>query len=222
MREELDRSIEDVRVILSDMAERADIMLQLVSQALERSDRDLAVDVVAMDGPVDERYTAAQQQILTTVALHGPAGRDLRLLTAFLHISLHLERMADSAVSVAKAVRRSSGLPSDPGLIGQLAEMAGYARDVAALAMRALLALDVDLARRAPSLDDRVDQLQLGILHRLVELAADRGDSLPWVAEMFGVVRRLERFADHAVDIAEQVVFVVTGEIVELSSNEDD
>jgi phosphate transport system protein len=222
MREELDRSIEEVRGVLSDMAERADAMLDLAAQALARSDRVAAVDVIAMDGPVDELYTAAQQQVLTTVALHGPAGRDLRLLAGFLHVSLHLERMADSAVSIAKSVRRSSELPSDPELIGQATEMTGYARDVASLAMRSLLTLDGELARQAPELDDRVDRLHLGILHRLVALAAEQGDRLPWAAEMFGVVRRIERYADHAVDIAEQVVFVVSGEIVELSSNEND
>jgi phosphate transport system protein len=220
MREELDRSIEELRELLADMAERADAMLGDAAAALVAADRVRAAAVVSADGAVDERYTSVQQQVLATIALQGPVGRDLRLLSAFLHVSLHLERMADHGVSIAKAVQRSAELPSDPELLAQLSEMTGYAREVAAVAVRALMSLDATLARTVPTVDDSVDQLNIGIFHRLVALAAAQEEQLPWAAEMIGVARRVERFADHAVDIAEQVIFAVTGEIIELSSNE--
>jgi phosphate transport system protein len=220
MRDELDRAVEELREALADMAERASDMLAGAAAALVANDIGRAKEVVRADRAVDELYTAVQQQVLATIALQSPVGRDLRMLTAFLHASLHLERMADQGVSIATAVQRSSELPSDAELLAQLADMAGHAREVASAAVRALMTMDVGLARAVPAVDDPVDRLNVGIFHRLVALAAEHEERLPWVAEMIGVTRRVERFADHAVDIAEQVVFAVTGEFVELSSND--
>jgi len=102
----------------------------------------------------------------------------------------------------------------------QLAEMSQKAREVCRTAIRALVAVDAALARTVGSADDGVDSLELGIFERLVTQASGDVRRLPWAAQMIGLSRRIERYADHGVDIAEQVVFAATGVMIELSSND--
>jgi phosphate transport system protein len=195
-------------------------MLGRAVQALVDGDRVTAEQVIYADRAVDQRHVEVQHSVLTTVALQAPVGRDLRLLTAFLHVGLHLERMADHGVSVARATIRLLELPRDEDVVQQVVEMSGHAREVGRLAMRALLQLDEDLAREVAVADDRVDSYELGVFERLVAAAGAQPERLPWAAQMIGLSRRVERYADHGVDIAEQAIFAVTGISVELSGND--
>jgi phosphate transport system protein len=216
MREELDRAIGELRNMLVDMSERADGMLGQAVIALSEGDRVRAEEVIYADRAVDQRHVEVQHAVLTTVALQSPVGRDLRLLTAFLHSGLHLERMADHAVSVARGAIRLLDLPRDESIVELLVEMSGYAREVGRTALQALLTLDEALARSVAVADDRVDRLEMRIFEQLVGVAGADAARLPWAAQMIGLSRRTERYADHGVDIAEQAVFAVTGITVEL------
>lgn len=220
MREELDRSVDELRGMLVDMSERADGMLGKAVSALADGDRVRAEEVIYADRAVDQRYVEVQHGVLTTVALQAPVGRDLRLLTAFLHAALHLERMADHAVSVARGAIRLLELPRDEGVVELIVEMGSSAREVGRTSLQALLALDEDLARSVAVADDRVDRLELRIFEELFGSAGTDPDRLPWAAQIIGLSRRIERYADHGVDIAEQAVFAVTGINVELMGND--
>ena len=220
MREELDRSVDELRGMLVDMSERADGMLGKSVSALAEGDRVRAEEVIYADRAVDQRYVEVQHGVLTTVALQAPVGRDLRLLTAFLHAALHLERMADHAVSVARGAIRLLELPRDEGVVELIVEMGSSAREVGRTSLQALLALDEDLARSVAVADDRVDRLELRIFEELFGSAGTDPDRLPWAAQIIGLSRRIERYADHGVDIAEQAVFAVTGINVELMGND--
>jgi phosphate transport system protein len=220
MREELDRSIGELRGMLVDMSERADDMLGRAVAALTEGDRVRAEEVIYADRAVDQRHVEVQHGVLTTVALQAPVGRDLRLLTAFLHTGLHLERMADYGVSVARAAIRLLQMPREESIVELLGEMAADARDVGRTAIRALIALDEELARSVAVADDRVDRLEMRIFEELVGAAGADASRLPWAAEMIGLSRRIERYADHGVDIAEQAVFAITGITVELMGND--
>lgn len=220
MREELDRSVDELRGMLVDMSERADGMLGKAVSALAEGDRVRAEEVIYADRAVDQRYVELQHGVLTTVALQAPVGRDLRLLTAFLHAALHLERMADHAVSVARGAIRLLELPRDEGVVELVVEMGSSAREVGRTSLQALLALDEDLARSVAVADDRVDRLELRIFEELFGSAGTDPDRLPWAAQIIGLSRRIERYADHGVDIAEQAVFAVTGVNVELMGHD--
>jgi phosphate transport system protein len=220
MREELDRSVDELRGMLVDMSERADGMLGKAVSALADGDRVRAEEVIYADRAVDQRYVEVQHGVLTTVALQAPVGRDLRLLTAFLHAALHLERMADHAVSVARGAIRLLELPRDESVVELLVEIGSSAREVGRTSLQALLALDEDLARSVAVADDRVDRLELRIFEELFGSAGTDPDRLPWAAQIIGLSRRIERYADHGVDIAEQAVFAVTGINVELMGND--
>jgi len=220
MREELNRSISELRGMLVDMSERADDMLGRAVIALAEGDRVRAEEVIYADRAVDQRHVEVQHGVLTTVALQAPVGRDLRLLTAVLHTGLHLERMADYAVSVARGAIRLLEMPREESIVELLREMSEDAREVGRTAIQALLTLDEDLARSAAVADDRVDRLEMRIFEELVGAAGVDTSRLPWAAEMIGLSRRIERYADHGVDIAEQAVFAVTGVTVELMGND--
>jgi len=220
MREELDRSIGELRGMLVDMSERADSMLGRAVTALAEGDRVRAEEVIYADRAVDQRHVEVQHGVLTTVALQAPVGRDLRTLTAFLHAALHLERMADYAVSIARGAIRLLDKPREESIVELLVEMSGHAREVGRTALQALLTLDEPLARQVAVADDRVDRLELRIFEELVGTAGSDASRLPWAAQMIGLSRRIERYADHGVDIAEQAVFAITGVTVELKGND--
>ncbi|MCC5948343.1 MAG: phosphate signaling complex protein PhoU [Nitriliruptoraceae bacterium] len=217
MRTDLDLQIDQLRTTVVAMGERTDAMLADALRALADADLNVADLVIEADVDVDRAYEQVQRGVLAVVALHGPVGRDLRLLTSLIHVSLHLERMGDYAAGVARTIKRAAEHPGDADLTEQLVEMGDLAREVARTALQAFLHDDVELANRVASLDDGVDRLNVGIFHRLVRLASQDEHRLAWATRMIQLTRQLERFADHGVDVAEQAVFVTTGDTVELS-----
>ena len=220
MPSELDIQTEQLLATIVDMGERADRMLAGALEALADADVAAADRVVEADVAVDRGYERVQHGILAVVALHSPVGHDLRQLTSLIHVSLHLERMGDYAVSVARTAKRSAEFPADRDLTEQLVEMGELARKVSRTAMEAFVHTDADSARSVGALDDGVDRLNVGIFHRLVRLAAQDEPHLEWATRMIGVARQLERYADHGVDIAEQTLFVATGETIDLASKD--
>jgi phosphate transport system protein len=220
VREQLDRSLAEIAATVTEMGSRADAMLTRSLQALATNDANEALQVIRSDRGVDHRYASVQHQILTTVALQSPVGLDLRLLTAHLHASLHIERMADHAVSIARAVQRSDEAPTDPAMHTQIVGMGEQAKAVCRTAVEALVAVDEAKALTVLALDNEVDALLVQLFRELLHHAEGLdGERLKHVFELLGVIRRIERYADHGVDIAEQVVFAATGELIEFSSH---
>jgi phosphate transport system protein len=218
LRNDFEQQIEGLVTTIASMGERADQMLAAALEALSLGDTAAADRVVAADREVDRAYTRVQHGVLAAVALHGPVGGDLRLLTALVHVSLHLERMGDYATNVARTVKRAVEFPADPSLSEQLSEMGGLAGEVGRASLRAFVTRDADAARQAAALDDDVDRLNIGIFQRLVRLAAADEARLEWATHMIQLARQLERYADHGVDVAEQTIFAVTGQLTELST----
>jgi phosphate transport system protein len=149
-------------------------------------------------------------------ALQTPVATDLRLLTALLHINLHLERVGDQAVNIAKITRMAEGLPQIPAVVQDLEEMGKISLRMVGAAMDALARRDVDLARKLPELDDPIDQLNREMLPKVLEVSDDKL-MLEWGIRMYVVSRQIERIGDNAVDIGEQVAFLVTGQFREFT-----
>jgi phosphate transport system protein len=218
VREQLDRSLGEIAATVTEMASRADIMLTRALGALATNDAAEALAVVRSDRGVDHRYASVQHQILTTVALQGPVGLDLRLLTAHLHASLHIERMADHAVSIARVVQRST-VPTDAQVHAQIVAMGEKAQAVCRTAVTALVNVSEEQALSVLALDNEVDAYLVSLFRDLLERAEGVDTQrMQMIFELLGVIRRIERYADHGVDIAEQVIFAATGELIEFSS----
>jgi phosphate transport system protein len=123
VRNDFERQIETLVSTVATMGDRADRMLSASLEALTLGDTAAADRVIQADREVDRAYTQVQHGVLAAVALHGPVGGDLRLLTALVHVSLHIERMGDYAANVARTVKSSLEFPSDESLASQLTEM---------------------------------------------------------------------------------------------------
>jgi phosphate transport system protein len=190
-------------------------------EVLMSRDEDAADRVIAADDPIDERYLNIERRWLELLALQTPVASDLRLLSAIIHINLHLERIGDMAVNIAKIARLTSDLPPNQTILGHLREMGDVVRPMIRTALDSFVRRDLELARSLPGLDEPVDRLNRGMYR---EVAACAGDPhmLEWAIRMMVVSRQLERVGDHAVDIAEQVAFFLTGELEEFTDASHD
>jgi phosphate transport system protein len=195
---------------------QAQLLLERALQALAHSDPAICDEVISGDDEVDQLYLDVERRILGLFALQTPVASDLRLLTALLHINLHLERIADQAVNLAKITKLAHGLPPNPTVLQHLGEMGAIALGMVGAAMAALARRDLELARSLPEMDDPLDRLNRGML-QLVLAASDDQQMLEWGIRMYVVSRQIERVGDNAVDIAEQVAFLVTGEFREFT-----
>ncbi len=194
------------------LAQGREVRTQLdrVMEALDRSDATLARAVVSRDDRVDELYLASEARILKLLALQTPVAKDLRLLSAVMHSTMHLERMGDLCVNIAKFVLNDMPYPRPSPMLSRLQEMGTRARDMLEIALKAFAARDVSLAEQLPVKDNALDRLNRGILSDLKQYARDE-QSFEWATNLVLVARYLERFGDHAVDIGEQTHFLVTG-----------
>jgi phosphate transport system protein len=198
---------------LGELAERA---LGRSMDVLISRDDPAAEAVIAEDDVIDERYLDIERRWLELLALQTPVATDLRLLAAIIHINLHLERVGDMAVNIVKIARATQHLPPNQGILTHLREMADVVRPMIRTALDAFVRRDLALAQRLPEMDDPVDRLNRGMYREVAACAGDT-DMLEWAIRMMVVSRQLERAGDHAVDIAEQVAFLLTGEFQEFS-----
>jgi phosphate transport system protein len=210
---------EELRALEGDVQRtgaQAQLLLEMALQALARGDLGSCEEVVRGDDEVDKLYLDVERRILGLFALQTPVASDLRLLTALLHINLHLERVGDQAVNLAKITRLADGLPQNPKVLQDLEEMGAVALRMVAAAMQALARRDVELARKLPEMDDPIDELNRGMLQNVLAVSDDKR-MLEWGIRMYVVSRQIERIGDNAVDIAEQVAFLVTGQFREFT-----
>ena len=198
------------------LGERAARAVAKAAQALLRKDAVLARDVIAEDDAVDATYLDIEQRILDLLATQTPVATDLRLVSVILHCNLHLERVGDQAVNIAKITLATLDLPSSDTVMKHLEEMAEVVGAMLRTAMEAFALRDADLAQQLPDMDEPVDRLNRNMYREVAALASDP-QLLEWGIRMNVVSRQLERVGDHAVDIGEQVAFLMTGTFREFS-----
>jgi len=201
---------------IQTMGAAAQSQLDAAVQALSAEDTSLCDQIIAGDDVIDNLYLGVERTILDLFALQTPVASDLRLLTVLLHINLHLERIGDMAVTLAKIAKLAAGLPRSEAVLRHLDEMGGIALKMVGAAMDAFARRDLALCRQLPALDEPIDRLNRGMLAEILTIADDKR-MLEWGIRMHVVSRQIERVGDHAVDIGEQVAFLVTGEFEEFT-----
>jgi phosphate transport system protein len=198
------------------LGELAGNAVQRAVEAVMEHDDDAADAVIAGDDDIDAIYLELDRDMLALLALQQPVAADLRLVSVIMHASLHLERIGDQAVNVAKVYRVSSNLPRNAAIVQQIGEMGHIVVDMVRVAMDALRRRDLELCTRLPKMDDPVDRLNRN-MHFEVAKLADDPKALDWGMHMNLAARALERVGDNAVDIGEQVSFLVSGEFREFT-----
>jgi phosphate transport system protein len=206
----------DLETDLHHMGELAADAVRDAVEAIVQRDVDLAHATIDGDDPIDELYLKIDQGVLQLLALQSPVASDLRLVSTLMHSCLHLERIGDQAVNVAKLCLITSDLPGNDTLTGQIGEMGTIAVQMVRTAMRALAHRDLELSKTLPALDDPVDRLNRRAHLEALKLADDPR-ALDWGLHMNLAARALERVGDNAVDIGEQVAYLITGEFIEFT-----
>jgi phosphate transport system protein len=185
--------------------------LQRTLEAVEHQDVELAQIVVADDDRIDGRYLEVHQSLITLLATQSPVATDLRLISALLHVLKSIERMGDQCVNICKLIPLTGNEPpADEQMIKLILGMGTQTRAVISQAKRAFCERDVEMARDLVVQDDLVDDLNRDCFRLALELGDD-ADKREWAMTMLLAARAIERIADNAVDIGEQVAFVVTG-----------
>jgi len=187
------------------------IALGRTLEAVEHQDVELAQLVVADDDRIDGRYLEVHQALITLLATQSPVATDLRLISSLLHVLKNIERMGDQCVNVCKVIPISGNEPpADREMVELILKMGRQTKALIMQAKRAFEGRDVEMAQDLVRQDDVVDNLNRDCFRLALELGDD-ADKREWAMTMLLAARALERTADNAVDIGEQVAFVVTG-----------
>jgi phosphate transport system protein len=192
-------------------------VLRSALNSLARGDDELADEVIRFDDEIDKRYLSIEEGVQSLLARQTPVATDLRLVLAVLRVNLHLERMADYCVTVAKLTKLMGGLDvTGDQILSSLEDMGQRCEQMIRVALDAFADRDVEKARSLNDLDELIDRAN----RRAVEDVLSLGDSpaeREYGLRMLVISRCVERIGDHAVDIGEQVAYLVTGDFRELT-----
>jgi len=205
--------LSDLKVKLLTMSSEAEDALAASVEALLTRDRDRAAQVIAGDAQIDALEIEIEELVIKLLATQQPMARDLRLLTAAMKISNDLERVGDHAVNIAQSAERLSAtrpIAPEPELV----EMARQARTMLADALEAFVRGDAQAARAICRRDDSVDALHRSVFRILLTHMMEDPHIIGAGMDLFLVSRNLERVADLATNIAEDVVFLVEGKTI--------
>jgi phosphate transport system protein len=184
--------------------------------ALEAQDVELCDEVIAFDDEIDVRYHRLERSVAELLAQQGPVATDLRLVLAVLHDSMHLERIGDQSVTIAKLTKLAAGLEPGYEIVEGLTEMGDRAEEMVKVALSSFAERDVSRAHALPELDELIDRTNRRVAEKVLAMAATPGTQ-EWGLRMIVVSRCIERIGDNAVDIGEQTAFLVTGEFEEFT-----
>ncbi|MGA7396333.1 MAG: phosphate signaling complex protein PhoU [Solirubrobacterales bacterium] len=179
--------------------------------AVQHQDIELAQIVMGDDDQIDGRYLEVHQGLITLLATQSPVATDLRLISALLHVIKNIERMGDQCVNVCKLIPLVGHTPPiDERMVKKILTMGEHVKLEMVQAKRAFSERDVKQAMDLVLQDDKVDRLNKECFSLAIEIGDDP-DRREWAMTMLLAARALERMGDNAVDVGEQVAFVVTG-----------
>ncbi|CAN5814176.1 phosphate signaling complex protein PhoU [soil metagenome] len=215
-RETLDREMRGIKDEVLRMGSLVAAQIGLAIDALVTHDAEKATTAIVGDGRINEAQRHISSLITTTIATQQPVARDLRFLLALDHVTYELERMGDHAASVAKQARKLAPEPPLKRYV-DLPRMGGLAAEQVHGVLRALVGLDVDHARTVAARDDDMDNLYHAIFDEVLKLMrADPGNVDRGTRVLFAA-HYLERIGDRVTNIAEDVVFLATGDVEDLN-----
>lgn len=207
------RSLEDDLLRLASLAETA---VGRSITALKTQDVDEARRVIAEDDIIDRHQYALEDRALLLIARQAPMAADLRMISAVISIASELERIGDYAEGIAKITIRGANEPLLKPLI-DVPRMADKAQHMLREAVDAFVNRDVEAARRLAAEDDEVDELTTQVQNELLSYMLRDPSNIERALHLMFVAHNLERVADRTTNIAERLIFLVTGEIVDLN-----
>lgn len=207
------KELEKVKKMILSLGAMVEERVRRITSAITERDAATADEIVRSDYEIDEMEVEIEEECLKIMALHQPVAIDLRFLVAVIKINNDLERIADEAVNIAQRIQTM--VKDQPTRLAfDYEPMAAKVEKMLQLSLDALVNMDVDMAFRVVTMDDEVD----GIYHRAYRLIRDEmkqhPEQITFLINFYLVSRHLERIADHATNIAEEVIYLIEGEIV--------
>ncbi len=213
MRKHLQRELEKLKKRILSLGAMVEERVRMAIKAIELRDANLAEKIISKDYEIDELEVEVEEECLKILALHQPVAVDLRFLSAVIKINNDLERIGDEAVNIAERVsvmakRERVDVPFD------YSEMTEKTTSMLKKSLDALVNMDLDLAVHVCVLDDEVDDIKDKAYDEVKEAIHENPDRVGYLINLLLISRHLERIADHATNIAEEVIYMIEGEIV--------
>jgi phosphate transport system protein len=222
MRERFQRKLDELRDEILKMAGMVEDELKLALNALEQLDTGLARQVHEADVAVNAIRFAIEEKCFELIVTQQPAARDLRAIVAVMNMIVDLERMGDQAKGIAKVIPHIVKHPSQAGQFPELRQMGTIVTGMLRQCMTAFTSRNEELARLVIGQDDQVDQLFTRVFSQIMKQMAEseHPEKIEAMYEMLRIARELERFGDLATNVAERVIYIVTGKLYELNTDE--
>jgi phosphate transport system protein len=206
------KELENIKKRILTLSSLVEERVQQASRAVEDIDAELAQRIIKADYEIDEMEVEIEEECLKVLALHQPVAVDLRFIIAVIKINSELERIGDQAVNIAQRVEVIAKRPKPPFMF-DYAEMGQKAQRMLKMSLDALVNLDVDIAYKVITLDDEVDRIKKDAYDQIKQAIKDLPERVGYYINLLLISRHLERLADHATNIAEEVIYLVEGEI---------
>jgi phosphate transport system protein len=206
------RELDNIKKRILTLSSLVEERVQLATRAIENIDAELAQGIIKADYEIDEMEVEIEEECLKVLALHQPVAVDLRFIIAVIKINSELERIGDQAVNIAQRVEVIAKRPKPPFMF-DYAEMGQKAQRMLKMSLDSLVNLDVDIAYKVITLDDEVDRIKNDAYDKIKQAIKDLPERVGYYINLLLISRHLERLADHATNIAEEVIYLVEGEI---------
>ena len=208
------RELDKIKKMILSLGALVEQRVNRIKQAIEDRDVDHAKEVVHLDHEIDEMEVEIEEECLKIIALHQPVATDLRFLVAVIKINNDLERIGDQVVNIGQRVVRIAKRPVAPYHF-DYSVMAEKAEAMLRMSLDSLVNQDLDLAIKVLHMDDEVDKLKDEAYDVIKQAMADRvTDDIGYMINLLLISRHIERLADHATNIAEEVIYMIEGDIV--------
>ena len=213
IRKQFTKELENIKKRILALGAMVEERVQMAIKAIDTNDSNLAQEIIKKDYEIDETEVEIEEECLKVLALHQPMAIDLRFIVAVIKINAELERIGDQAVNIAERVdvtakREQLDFYFDYSTMGEKAQA------MLKMSLDAFISLDYDMAFKVVMMDDEVDRIKSEAYDKIKKAMGENPDKIGYLINLFLISRHLERLGDHATNIAEQVVYLVEGEII--------
>ncbi len=209
----LQREIENLKKKILSLGAIVEQAVQQATESIEQADADLASQVIEQDLRIDDTEVEVEEDCLKILALYQPVATDLRFIIAVLKINNDLERIGDLAVNIAERGKFLATQPK-PDISFDFAKMSGYARQMLKTSLDSLVDFSAEEAGRVCESDDAVDSMNRQMYLMVQDSIRENINQIESLIHLLSVSRHLERIGDHATNIAEDVIYMVQGQII--------
>jgi phosphate transport system protein len=212
------RELESIKKRILTLGSLVEDLVHKATKAIDQIDPELAEYIIAADREVDAMEVEIEEECLKVLALHQPVAVDLRFIVSVVKINNELERIGDQVVNIGQRVSVIAKSPKPPFMF-DYSEMGEKVQRMLKMSLDSLVNTDVDLAYKVITLDDEVDHIKNEAYDQIKQAIKDLPERVGYYINLLLISRHLERISDHATNIAEEVIYLVEGEIYRHAEN---